>query len=676
MPLLANTENPNQSAVDKQLELYLHLTFVNRKDEADAALDNVISQFNQQTPIASKVQALSYRILDRLIQEQPSQAQQEADVLLQQAKLSADPDVIAEALATKLRTLTPLGIHQDNRALVEELERYLDQCQQLRIKYLAHNLLGRLYMASGEYEPALLHFTRSLDAVLASPQEERKALHWVSLNKQIAIIQYKLRNLQAAMTILDDTINLALKEKIAIELPELYLLKGSIEGEQGQWDKAIVSNEQVLYWAKQQDNKNMELRYLNNIGDSYLQTRQYDRARNMFEQALDMAKELADKQTEDVIRFNLGSLLIKQGKKAQGISLLEDATKGMRVYFDKADLQDLLGEVAENYQQAGMYQRQAESLLEQRNLREEIFRVGSDRHIEELNERYQSKDKANRIKLLEQERINQDRLLENKKLQQQITELIAVLAILIIPLLWLLYFRVKQSSLWLKQTNLKLRQETLQDPLTGLSNRRALHQRMQKNISSGIIKDPSNGGVFLLMDIDKFKQINDLYGHESGDDVLKEMAKRLAQVCRESDMLMRWGGEEFLLYLPNIKLNDVEELVHRVLNIITSTPFQTGDKLISVTLSGGVVAVSASPTNSNHSPQTKWEDGLKLADMALYYSKKQGRNRICCIKKLAEPVAKIVKSDNLSTALAENQLTINMIKGLSSLDSTNPTTAE
>ncbi|MBB3060970.1 tetratricopeptide repeat-containing sensor histidine kinase [Microbulbifer rhizosphaerae] len=401
--------------IEQRLDDYLQLTHENKNEEAKQFLNTIIADLNEESAISSRVRALSYRILDHLVLERPELAGQEADALLSLARASMQPDAIAEALTTKLRVMSPLEEGEAAESFMAELSQYLAQSQSARIKYIGHNLLGRLHRDNSEYERALTHFNQSLEAVLAI-DNQRKVLRWISLNKQIAYIYTDQQNWAEATALLQSTIKMAHEHQGGIELPHLYRLKGYIESMQQQYEQARESGRQALHWARQLDDKTVELIYLNDIGDTYLQTGQYESAGPMLEAALAKARERGNKEVESHALFNLGSLYIRQGDHGRGLPLLEQSVKMLRKNYNKADLQDLLGELAGLYQMAGQYKQQAQALLEQRLLREELFQSERAQRLEELQKRYESKDKAHRILLLERENTNKE--LQRKVLQQ------------------------------------------------------------------------------------------------------------------------------------------------------------------------------------------------------------------------------------------------------------------
>ncbi|WP_457561355.1 GGDEF domain-containing protein [Caminibacter sp.] len=168
-----------------------------------------------------------------------------------------------------------------------------------------------------------------------------------------------------------------------------------------------------------------------------------------------------------------------------------------------------------------------------------------------------------------------------------------------------------------------LHNQSIKDPLTGLFNRRYLENILVPVINSALRRNEKIG--FLMIDMDYFKKVNDTYGHSAGDIVLKKMAEILKKNVRKSDIVIRYGGEEFLILLQNIKsAEDALEVAEKIRKEIESAEFDIGERKIKKTASIGVALF---PDECKKS----WEC-IKAADSALYEAKKTGRNKVILFK--------------------------------------------
>jgi len=157
----------------------------------------------------------------------------------------------------------------------------------------------------------------------------------------------------------------------------------------------------------------------------------------------------------------------------------------------------------------------------------------------------------------------------------------------------------------------------------------------------------------MILDIDHFKTINDTRGHAGGDAVLVEIAKRLRAAVRDSDMVMRWGGEEFLVYSPKASAQHLQSLARRVLKAVGETPMLVGNQPLSVTVTAGFVLL---PFSGVPETECNWERALQLADTALYLGKVNGRNRAYGLNRLLVPFAQAIAEleRDISAALTAN----------------------
>ncbi|WP_285402328.1 GGDEF domain-containing protein [Luteibacter sp. ME-Dv--P-043b] len=168
-----------------------------------------------------------------------------------------------------------------------------------------------------------------------------------------------------------------------------------------------------------------------------------------------------------------------------------------------------------------------------------------------------------------------------------------------------------------ERANLSLQRQAESDPLTNLPNRRGgcqVLERFQAQVSQSV---PCS---IVVIDIDYFKRINDSYGHDAGDAVLVELAQRLTVMAGKREKAARWGGEEFLVILPRLSIDEAEKAAERLRLSVEMEPFIIGPHRLTVTLSLGVAEMDArDPT---------FDAVLARADAALYRAKRDGRNRV------------------------------------------------
>ena len=177
------------------------------------------------------------------------------------------------------------------------------------------------------------------------------------------------------------------------------------------------------------------------------------------------------------------------------------------------------------------------------------------------------------------------------------------------------------ANLKLRET---LRNQSIRDPLTGLFNRRYMDETLERELQRAARTQVPLGVI--MMDIDHFKKYNDMYGHDAGDAVLREVGALLQNHIRGSDIACRYGGEEFILILPETPLEVIEERAETLHSKVKQiSVHHQGQLLGSISLSLGVA----------HFPEheTTTDGLLRVADQALYQAKQRGRDQVVIAKK-------------------------------------------
>jgi diguanylate cyclase (GGDEF)-like protein len=186
----------------------------------------------------------------------------------------------------------------------------------------------------------------------------------------------------------------------------------------------------------------------------------------------------------------------------------------------------------------------------------------------------------------------------------------------------------------LQAANQALEEASMADALTGLKNRRYLQlylpedeaqvQRAYRTAASQNAPARGEDLGLLLVDLDHFKAVNDTHGHAAGDAVLKQAAELLLGVCRETDAVARWGGEEFLVVARRVERGAMDSIARKIRDAFENHPFVLPD--------GGVIRKTCSlgfavhPLNPLDPGAFRWEETLEAADLCLYAAKKSGRN--------------------------------------------------
>ena len=330
----------------------------------------------------------------------------------------------------------------------------------------------------------------------------------------------------------------------------------------------------------------------------------------------------ADRHAELALTNNAGLAKIGLKRTAEGLADLarvEDLAQA-------AGLDALRAEALREYDEALAAAGDARGALalyhRERALSNEAMRQNREAALQQLRQRNDRERQQRDIELLSRDNQLQAAALANRQLLHRVLAVAALVLLLAAVMGVLLYRRVRATHSQLVSSQARLRVQSQRDPLTNLANRRHFLSVMQDERTHG---GAGHGfeGAMLLVDIDHFKHVNDGHGHAAGDVVLCEVARRLSEAVRGDDLVVRWGGEEFLVLALKVPAEHAEALAERVLHLIAERPVMVQGQAVQVTVSIGYARFPLPPKVL----PVAWEQAINLADMALYTAKSQGRNR-------------------------------------------------
>ena len=650
--------------LDAELDKYLQLTN-EQPAQASAFIRALEAQLTPSTPAITRARLWSYLGSDYREQQDFAKAQHYIDLNLELAEQSQSEDIRTEALTDLLTLYRAQKQPGKARALVPQLQEALSGANLERVRYYAANTLGSVLQAEDRYDDALQAYYQAFHAIENS-SHPRTAVRKIYLQGAIAGLNTVLAQYKKADELLQTAIKQAQSEPaLNFMLPDLYLQLGVNFASQQQYNAAEQANQQGLQWARQLNNTLSSATLLNNIGDLRLKQGQYAEAVPLFAEAKQLAEQLHYSEMVLTADFNLGYIQVLQGKHKEGLAQMAAMVeKARELQLADTELLTYVGELADAYGIAKDHADEARLLREYNVLSQNIFKTDRDQEISALQEAFSAKEKAKQIESLEQQNKLNTAELAQKQLQQRVMLLFGLVVLLATALLYLLYRKVRNANQQLRQANDQLAYNSLHDPLTGLLNRRSLHEFMQKRTEQGERRQLPTASTdgFILLDIDYFKHINDHHGHAAGDAVLIEIGQRLKQLTRQGDMVLRWGGEEFLIVLRNLNQTALTNFTNRALQVIGSTPVPYQNSSIPVTASAGFLTLPFAGVDES---QLNWEKALKLADMALYMGKVHGRNRGYGLVALHRPYDELKNQleTDLSLPIEQGQLEITLVLG-------------
>ena len=426
-----------------------------------------------------------------------------------------------------------------------------------------HNNLGLLYLHIERWHKALGYMQKARQLLNESGVINDPLMHTIYLNE--AFIYNRLGEVDNSIAAYSEALKYFDEEKASVR-DNLIQFKGKAEASLllKRYEDAQMAANQCLNFPESKE-------YPLEFGQCYVllakslnKLKDHQRALDMVDEAISVFKAIKHE------RFIIRSYKYK----ADIYSSLGDAQSALDMYqiFYQQDKQQLLGNVY--------------------NL-ENAF---ATRRIEQERDLLDVEKKLTEAKLVKE------------RLRFQIACIWGIIAIVIITL-------TIQKSVLMHRKNKELENLSFIDPLTGLNNRRYYNHQ----VKAGKILSKTLFYRIALLDLDYFKQVNDQYGHDVGDEVLKESAKRVRKLLAENELFIRWGGEEFLMVLIDDK--SVEQRIQLILETFNQTKFETSAGNLDVTTSIGV-SHPALPS------ELHLNDGyFRKADQNLYEAKRSGRNQ-------------------------------------------------
>ena len=312
----------------------------------------------------------------------------------------------------------------------------------------------------------------------------------------------------------------------------------------------------------------------NSLGSVYLQKEDYETAEEHFRASLNTSEGMKRKRGIMVSLLKMQELHRAKGEFQKALDIAGRAEEVARQLGDVGTLGEILREKSRAYELTEDHRSAYESLSRFLEIQHEQLSEKRLRQIDVLRLYYETEERERKI-----EQLNRT----NMKLARA-------------------YSRAEEL--------------TRRDALTGLGNRRAALEWLADQQEH--FNRTGRGFSLILADIDRFKSCNDRYGHEAGDAVLIQLANRMRSAVRKNDLAVRWGGEEFLILLPETDVKDAELVADNLRMLVEEEPFQAGENRIPLTMTFGLSQGGGIPV----------ETVIRNADRAMYRGKHLGRNRV------------------------------------------------
>lgn len=461
--------------------------------------------------------------------------------------------------------------------------------------------LGRGYALLGDHDRAVMTLSDAVERV----EPGMPATLLAELYRDTAGMLGELGRYEQALKLVERGLETLPAEDAPELQAALLVMRGSILGALGRLDEALASIEQAM--DRPLSTLRQRIMRRNNLGMIRKWRGELGLALEAFETVFEQAQSYGGEQLIVYALLELGDVERRLGNFDRARGHLEDALKRAEAagevrwqLFGHNYLAEL--EAAEGNAEASEAHRRDAGALQAAMQNQAIENRARLLEI--------SLEVLEREKRIERLQIEQE--LQRVRLQRGRTLVIisVVAAALLLAALWL---AVQQSRIR-DAANRKLDRLASTDSLTELPNRRYLLDRLRDR--SGRSQD---GGALVLIDLDRFKRINDRFGHERGDAVLVEVARRIESMMRTDDIVARWGGEEFLAFLPGCDREAGLRAAERIRHAIHEPPVIQDGVTDSITATLGVTLFE---------PGQDFESAFRRADAALYAGKQDGRDRV------------------------------------------------
>jgi len=401
-------------------------------------------------------------------------------------------------------------------------------------------------------------------------------------------------------------------------LVRIAVLDGLLHFKRQQPDVQQRDYEAALVIAAAADLQRPAMLLRANLSDTYIHEGKPAKALAAIDLALPVARLHRDLRTERLLLHNATLAKLALGRVAEAKVEMAHVLELWQKDTGPGQRQEALREFGDALAKAGDPAGAIDLFHKEEALTQEIRATNKAAAEAELHTRYDQEAQKRRIELLARDNQLKSAELDNQALTRRLWIWAGMAMVLLGALALMMYLRMRDLNRTLVKHEALLRAHSERDALTGLANRRQFHEVMRVRGTERAFK-----GALLMVDIDHFKRVNDHHGHAAGDRVLVEVAHRLVAAMRGDDLVARWGGEEFLVFAPNVDGPELDLLAERVRLAMCQSPVVLDNgSAIETTVSIGYAAF---PLPAGHVPVT-WEQAVNLADLSLYTAKNQGRN--------------------------------------------------
>src|SRR5450830_140224 len=565
------------------------------------------------------------------------EAYETLETLRELAKANGDAGTVALARLGRVDRLMEQGKPMQALAALDALRPEIGPRPDPELQTRLDNAYGQAYNDTTQFDKALGHYLNALKLAEASGEATlRSRLETIAL---IARLYINMKNPEKGLEVATSALQAYRGTMPPRFKARLIFAQGCAYVALGRNGEGLAAFEAALATAEEAGLATMEASILGNIADHYLHGKEYAKAEAAARKALAKSLLVNDSGSTLMAKANLGFALGGQGRIDAALPYVHEVIAALRAAKSNGDLVNMLDETSRMFESAGHTREALAFVREQQAVQSGMLRSERDQAVAALQEKFEADRRQRQIDQLARDNQLKDAVISGKRQEQWVIGLCAVLLLAAGAFVFVLYRRATGANAELARLNAQLEFHATRDPLTGLYNRHFFLERMQGRAGMAEAERrqmrTAGADAVTLIDIDHFKQINDRWGHAVGDRTLVEVARRLTDAVRSTDMVLRWGGEEFLIFSPSMPPDQLQPMLERLLQGVGGTPVDCGDVQVPVKINAGTVPM---PFCDFAESQFGWEKAVQLADMALYHAKSHSRNRAVIVDGLAEPV--------------------------------------
>ena len=476
----------------------------------------------------------------------------------------------------------------------------------------------------GHYDEAMLRYNQALKLADETGPTWRR----IDLRTLMTSVLFDAGQADKAFEINREAMGLATESADEYGLSATYTMRAILFSRTQDTGTVLADWRAALEHARLSGNKHQIVVGMANIADYYLQHGDFQTAYDLAQKALPLARESNDLPAQSVAVANTGLALIGMKRKDEGLPMMREAASLDERAGTATNLSDAQFEMGGYLERAGYLDDALVAYHQYRQMSDELRQQDRQRALIELQESFANENRQHELDMLSREGKLKDEEIRHHELQIKQWTAAGIASLLLLAVVAVLARRLRVRNQMLSVSNEQLRLQAEIDPLTGLSNRHHLQAVMAERPGRGL------DGTLYLIDVDHFKQINDQCGHAGGDTVLVEIARRLRHTLRDDDLIVRWGGEEFLVLVRPLPPAEAEALAQRLLCALADAPVMHEGKPVPVSASIGFGLFPMRTSTPQSDLDINWERAISLVDTAMYMAKAHGRNGACSIQRI------------------------------------------